>query len=67
MVFGFLRKLTDGIINAGKGILGGAKNLIGKVMGVKDKVKDVARKLIRNWDNMWIKVSINSKIMLIGE
>ena len=45
MVFGFLRKLNDCIVNVGKGILGGAKNLIGKVMGVKDKVKDVATKI----------------------
>ena len=45
MVFGFLRKLKDDIVNVGKGIIGGAKNLVGKVMGVKDKVKDVATKI----------------------
>ena len=43
MVFGFLRKLKDGIVNVGKGILGGAKNFIGKVVGAaRDKVKQVA-------------------------
>ena len=48
MVFGFLRKLKDGIVNVGKGILGGAKNFVGNLLGgAKEKVKEVATRIQR--------------------
>ena len=46
MFFGFWRILKDGIVNVGKGILGGAKNFVGNLLGgAKEKVKEVATRI----------------------